>query len=150
MTESICRFTFPFIAALSSFIGTAQAATTFQLRVGEQKIFRFGPIQKYSTGGTAIRVKRIQSKNADEELLVKGSLSGFSDLNVWLRDGSERHFAFEVRPSDTRRAAEVPELRTWLQSLNGVDYSFLSSQDAKSPALLSGEVNDLTKLLCSA
>ncbi len=123
-------------------ISNAEAATSFLLRVGEQKTLRLPEILRYSTGGNAVRVTRVEE--ADQEtLLVKGAQSGFSDLSVWLRDGTKRRFQFEVSVVDRKRETAIPPLKNWLQSLDGVEYSFLSTQDPKSPVLLNGEISDL-------
>lgn len=129
--------------AIPLLFSNAEAATSFLLRVGEQKSLRLPEIRRYSTGGTAIRVTRVEEAG-QETLLVKGSQSGFSDLTVWLQDGAQRRFQFEVVSVDKKRETTVPPLKSWVQSLDGVEYGFLSSQDPKSPVLISGEVSDLS------
>lgn len=62
------------------------------LGLGEQRVLHVDGLKRYSIGGAAIRAHSLE-----DQLLVKGTAPGLSDLWVWKTDGSTEHRTVRVQ-----------------------------------------------------
>lgn len=110
--EMICLI---LIAILSLTLGITQETIekpTIILGVGEQRIIGVLGLKKYSVGGTAIRVHRLNSQGTtskdqnnlrfhtqsktQDTMLIKGAQQGISDIWIWKHDGQSEHRMVQV------------------------------------------------------